>query len=98
MKNLYFNILTFNHPNSNQTFYFTNSEQPNLTRIYKTLVPDEVIETYGEQEHYFTSFTQNLEGFLPVTKPVTLNFEKKKNKTGEEKSVPIHNSAFSSSV
>ncbi|MCA6411230.1 MAG: hypothetical protein IM613_17825 [Cytophagales bacterium] len=93
-----FNILTFNHPKSNQTFYFTNSEQPNLTRIYKTLVPDEVIEKYGEQEHYYTSFAQNLNGYLSVTKPTTPTFEKKKNKAGENKLASVHNSAFSSSV
>ena len=71
-----FNILTFNHPQEEQTFYFTDQEQVNLTRVYKSLVPDEVIEKYGEQDHYYTSFTDEQEGFLAVSKPTSPQFEK----------------------
>ena len=95
---LLFNILNFNHPQEEQKFYFTDREQANLTRIYKDLVPKEVIEQFGEQDHYYTSFNKELEDFLQVIKPTTPVYETKTNKAGEEKSIPIANSAFSSSV
>ena len=63
-----FNILTFNHPSEEFTFYFTDKEQEGVTRIFHSLVPKEVIEKYGEQEHYYTSFGQQLDGFLPINK------------------------------
>ena len=75
MPNHCFNILTFNHPQEEQTFYFTDQEQANLTRMYKSLVPDEVIEKYGEQDHYYTSFSVEEEGFLAVSKPTSPQFE-----------------------
>ena len=53
---LTFNILTFNHPVEAFTFYFYKDESDNLQRVHKTLVPEEVIEKFGEQEHYYTSF------------------------------------------
>ena len=64
MQNHCFNILTFEHPQEELTLYFTNEEDENLTRIFHKLVPDEVIEKFGEQEHYYTSFTQEIEGFI----------------------------------
>ncbi|RZS97530.1 Piwi domain-containing protein [Cecembia calidifontis] len=93
-----FNILTFNHPQDELTFYFTDKEQDGLTRVYHTLVPTEVIEKYGEQEHYYTSFEQEIPDFLPVSKPTSLTFQTIINDEGEEKSVPVANSAFSSSI
>ncbi len=68
MPNLLFNILTFNHPQEEQVFFFTDQEQENLTRIHKTLVPKEVIEKYGEQEHYYTLFIEERPDFLAVLK------------------------------
>lgn len=69
-----FNILTFNHPQKELTLYFTNLsaeqagvEDENLTRIFHKLVPDKVIEEFGEQEHYYTSFTKEVDGFISVT-------------------------------
>ena len=75
-----------------------DQEQANLTRIYKSLVPDEVIEKYGEQDHYYTSFTVEAEGFLAVSKPTSPQFETKTNEQGEERSYTIRNSTFSTSV
>lgn len=98
MPNHTFNTLTFNHPQEEQTFYFTDQEQYNLTRIYKSLVPDEVIEKYGEQDHYYTSFTVEQEDFLAVSKPRSPQFETKTNEQGEERSYTIRNSTFSTSV
>lgn len=56
MPKLTFNILTFNHPTVSNTFYFTKEEDENLHRVHKNLVPDEVIEEFGEKEHYYTSY------------------------------------------
>ena len=36
-----FNILTFNHPSEEFTFYFTDKEQEGVTRIFHALVPKE---------------------------------------------------------
>lgn len=66
-----FNILTFNHPSDQLAFYFTNNEQENVTRIYHSLVPKEVSDEHGEQEHYYTSFNMKMEGFIPATKLTT---------------------------
>lgn len=80
-----FNILSFNHPIESLTFYFSEKEQEGTTRIHKSSVPDEVIKKYGEQDHYFTSFSEEKEGFYPVTKPTKRNS-------------PIRNAAFSASI
>ena len=98
MANLCFNILTFDHPKEELRLYFTNREDINLTRIYHTLVPDEVIEKFGQQEHYYTSFEEEREGFFPVTKAVKPTYEKKLDQYGEEYSVKVRNSAFSISI
>ena len=75
MPNHCFNILTFSHPQEELTLYFTNLpaeqvgvEDETLTRVYHTLVPDEVIEEFGEQEHYYTSFTKEVDGFSRLPK------------------------------
>lgn len=62
------------------------------------MVPDEVIDKYAEQEHYYTSFCLELEGFIPVTKPITPTYEKITTEEGIEKSVQVSNSALSSSI
>ena len=93
-----FNILTFNHPSDSLTFYFSDKEEEGTTRIFHELVPDEVIDKYGEQEHYYTSFCQEKEEFIPVTKPTTPTYEKITTEEGIEKSVPVSNSALSSSI
>src|SRR5690554_5973314 len=98
MANLCFNILTFDHPKEELRLYFTNREDINLTRIYHTLVPDEVIEKFGQQEHYYTSFEEEREGFFRVTKAVKPTYEKKLDQYGEEYSVKVRNSAFSISI
>lgn len=98
MQNHCFNILTFNHPQEELTLYFTNVEDENLTRIFNKLVPDEVIEKFGEQEHYYTSFTKEIEGFYPVTKAVNPSYETKKDENGKERSYRIHNSGLSVSL
>lgn len=94
MQNHCFNILTFEHPQEELTLYFTNEEDENLTRIFHKLVPDEVIEAFGEQEHYYTSFTKEVDGFYPVTKAVNPSYETKEDENGIERSYKVHNSAY----
>jgi len=94
MQNHCFNILTFNHPQEELTLYFTNLENDAITRVYHSLVPDEVIEKLGKQEHYYTSFAKQVEGSYPVTKPVNPTYEVKEDENGEERSYRVHNSAF----
>ncbi|WP_271424771.1 Piwi domain-containing protein [Aequorivita sinensis] len=98
MANLCFNILTFDHPKEELRLYFAVKEDSNLTRMYHTLVPDEVIQEFGQQEHYYTSFEEEKEGFFPVTKSVNPTYEKKLDKYGEEYSSKVHNTAFSISI
>lgn len=98
MANLTFNILTFDHPNEELKFYFTDTEDINLTRMHHTLVPDEVIEKFGQQEHYYNSFEEEKEGFYPVTKAVNPTYEKKLDKYGEEYSKKVPNTAYSISI
>lgn len=98
MANFTFNILTFDHPKKELRLYFTDKEDNNLTRIYHTLVPDEVIEKFGQQEHYYTSFEEEKEGFFPVTKTANPTYQKKLDKYGEEYSAMVPNTAYSISI
>src|SRR5690606_7422428 len=80
------------------TFYFSEKEQEGTTRIHKSLVPNEVVDRFGEQEHYYTSFTKEVDGFYPVTKAVNPSYEVKEDENGEERSYFVHNSALSVSI
>ena len=95
MNNLYFNILTFNHPQEELTFYYTDAEQENCTRVYHRLVPDEVVEKFGEQEHYYTAFEKQAKGFYPVIKSVNPSYETIEDEKGKPRSHIIRNSALS---
>ena len=95
---LTFNLLTFSHPRKELTFWFTNEENENLCRAHKSLVPDEVIEKFGEQEHYYTSFEEPKEKFLAVIKKTKPDYEPFTNEDGEEKWKMVKNSAFSKSL
>jgi len=95
---LTFNILTFKHPQEKLTFWFTDKEQENLVRIHHKLAPDEVVEHFDEQEHYYTSFDQEQDGFFPVTKKTSPDFEILTNEEGKEYRKSVKNSAFTRSV
>ena len=95
---LTFNILTFKHPQETLTFWFTNKEQENLVRIHHKLAPDEVVKHFDEQEHYYTSFDQEQEGFFQVTKKTSPDFEILANEEGKEYRKSVKNSAFTRSV
>ena len=95
---LTFNLLTFTHPHETLTFWFTNQENENLCRTHKSLVPDEVIEKFGEQDHYYTSFEDAKNEFLAVTKKTKPDYESFSNEDGDEKSRMVRNSAFTRSL
>lgn len=46
--------LTFKLSSDEYTFHFSNEEVENSFRVFHTLVPNEVKELFGEQEHYHT--------------------------------------------
>lgn len=96
--NLTFNMLTFNHPSEEYTFYFYKDERENLKRVHKTLVPEEVIEEFGEQDHYYTSFVEEQEGALSVSKLSKPDYYQSINENSEEVWVKKINFAFSKSL
>src|SRR5512147_1103002 len=95
-QNLTFNILTFKHPEDEYTFHFSNEEVENSYRVFHTLVPYEVKEHFGEQEHYYTQYTSNHNNLFAVTKnsvPTYITSEE-----DEEKTVRVKNSAYTASL
>jgi hypothetical protein len=91
-QNLTFNVLTFKHPSDEYTFHFSNEEVENSYRVFHTLVPLEVKEHFGEQEHYFTQYTSNHNGLLAVTKKSKSTYILKSE--GDEKPVKETNASF----
>lgn len=90
-----FNIINFTHPQDEYTFYFINKEAPGLQRVHNTLLPNEVIDHFGEQEHFYTSFDSPLDGAIAITKrckPLQATNE------DEEKKRTVKNSAFIKSL
>jgi len=83
--NLTFNILTFTHPADEFTFHFVADEAEGLNRVHNSLVPTEVIEHFGKQEHYYTSFDNALPNSFAVTKSSIPSYNEKLNKQGEKK-------------
>ncbi len=98
MTNLTFNIFTFEHPQSEYTFYFTDKEHVDLCRVFHTLVPDEVIKHFGEQEHYYTSFNNPLAESVKVVKDAIPTYETVIDEEGVEYSKRVQESCFSTSV
>jgi hypothetical protein len=70
-QNLYFNILTFDYPEEDQVFYFSEKPIGLCTGIYKTLFPNNVedifpgITTDGTEKIY-TTYTNAEEGCTPL--------------------------------
>lgn len=96
--NLSFNLLTFTHPKNKLTLWFTNEDGKNLCRFYHKLVPNEVKEQLGEQEHYYTSFEQKRDGFFAITKQTTPKCSLESNDEGTEYKKNIPNTAFTRSI
>lgn len=97
-ENLSINILTFKAPKDNYTFYFTDAEDKALMRFLSKSVPTEVVEHFGEQKFYYTSFIEKKEGFFPVEKPVVPAHKDIVTEDGEIVRENIFNSAFGISV
>jgi hypothetical protein len=95
---LKFNIVTFEHPSDEYTFHFYKDEAPDLCRIHKNNVPEDVIKFFGDKEHYYTSFLGNHEGSLPVTKNSRPVFITSLNEDGESIEVRDKSAYFSGSV
>ncbi len=73
--NLYFNILTFEFPSENQTFYFALDDIGKSHKIHKTLFPNEIDSVFpgisnNGTDFIYTTFTGEKEGF----KPIEINF------------------------
>ncbi|UBB90045.1 hypothetical protein J4771_01465 [Candidatus Kaistella beijingensis] len=97
-ESLHFNILTFTDAKEKHSFWFTQQEDKNLYRFRKDVVPLEVIEHFGEQEFYYTSFTVENTGFYPVEKSVIPEYEESVTDDGEIVTKRVHNSAFTISM
>lgn len=98
MANLTFNILTFTHPSEELTFYFLAEEKEGLNRVYKSLVPTEVIEHFGEQDHYYTSFDINSEDSFAINKPCSPPLSEMQVAANKENKSKEYNSCFSISI
>jgi len=95
---LTFNLLTFNHPKEEYTFYFTNQENNDLQRVYKNLVPDEVIEYFGEQDFYYTSFNIPFTDGFAVTQKTNLVFKEVKNENDKKINERNRKNTFKASI
>ena len=95
---LRFNVLSFSPKEEGYTFYFTDREEEGLSRFYKTQVPAEVIQHFGKQDHYYTTFDEPQDGFLPVTKSASILWELVPLESGVGFPEPVKNSAFSLAV
>lgn len=95
---LSFNVVTFGHPSKEYTYCFYKDEREGLRRVHQKLVPEEVKNEFGEQEHYFTSFEERLEGAQAVTKRSTLAYVKGVDEHGEIIEMKDVKSAFSLSL
>lgn len=98
MQQLTFNILTFTHPSDEFTFHFFGEEKEGLQRIFKFLVPAEVIEHFGEQDHYYTSFDLSLTDSFSVTKQTSPVYIETITEDGEIVNQKVENSCFGISL
>ena len=76
-QNLTFNILTFEFPSENQTFYFSKDDIGKGHKIHKTLFPNAIDSIFpgvnkDGTDFIYTTFTGEKEGL----KPLEINFPK----------------------
>ena len=76
-QNLYFNILTFDFPEKEQTFYFSKEETEYCSRIHRSLFPREIESifpgvTTDDTQFIYSTFDYPKEGFTPLN----IDFEK----------------------
>lgn len=70
-QNLYFNILTFDYPEEEQVFYFSEHRVGKSLRIYKTQFPNTIDDilpgiTEDNVDFIYTTFKEEREGFIPL--------------------------------
>ena len=70
LQKILFKLLKFNHLFDELSFYFTNKLQVGTHKVFRSKVPPEVINHFGEQDDYYTSFNNPLENALEVTKKI----------------------------
>lgn len=95
---LTFNILNFEHISKKLTFYFYKEEKPELTRFHHSIVPSEVLDFFGEKEHYYCSFDKSHNDAIAITKNTSPEYKEINDKNGVIRQKPIPNSAFSISI
>ncbi len=71
-QNLYFNILTFDWPKANLSFYFSKVENAFCSRIHKTLFPKNIESIFpgileDGTEFIYSTFDYEKEGFTPLS-------------------------------
>ena len=71
-QNLSFNILTFDWPATDLTFYFSKEDIEFCTRIHKTLFPKNIESIFpgilsDGTEFIYTTFDYKKEGFTPLS-------------------------------
>lgn len=74
--NLVFNVLTFDFPKENPTFYFSNEDNGKCQKIHKSIFPKDIKTLFPNagvngSEFVYTTFTGKTEGF----KPLSINFK-----------------------
>lgn len=77
---LHFNVLPFNWPDQERTYYFSRTYQPFSTPIHKSLFPNNIEKIFPEfkkeaPDFIYTSFNQKRKGFTPL--PLNLKNENK---------------------
>lgn len=95
-QNLTFNVLTFSHPSEEYEFHFSSEEIEDSYRVHHSLVPSEVINHFGQQEHYYTQYSSNGNGLYAVIKKSKSTYIQ--SDECEDKYVKVPNTAFSSSL
>jgi len=93
-RTLTFNLLTFSHAKSHLTFHFYASPANGLQRVHHGAVPQEVIEHFGQQEHYYTSYEMAFDNALAVTKDTSPTFQIVITENGEPRREMIPNKCF----
>ncbi|PKP12071.1 MAG: hypothetical protein CVU09_00820 [Bacteroidetes bacterium HGW-Bacteroidetes-4] len=71
-QNLFFNILTFDFPSENQTFYFSKEDIGRSHKIHKSIFPNEIDSLFPGisnncTDFIYTTFSGEQEGFVPLT-------------------------------
>jgi hypothetical protein len=80
-QNLFFNILTFDFPAENQTFYFAKDDIGKSHKIHKSLFPNKIDSFFSGigsngNEFIYTTFSGEKKGFLPLSIDFTTEMDR----------------------